>query len=63
MCGWTNVPRSIGARLQTIATTDATILIHEDNPVLSLEGSAHGTDLGTGRIVTMVAELRDEETP
>src|SRR3990170_6354633 len=59
---WDDIPRPVRTSLDTIPTTDAVLLVHQDNTILSLIGSANRTNGDTRGIVTLIAQLRHKKT-
>src|SRR5579871_1434987 len=56
-----NEPAAVGTSLDTVAATEAVFLIDQHDPIRGNKGRSHGTDLGAGRICTMVAEFGNKE--
>jgi hypothetical protein len=55
------IARSIRTRLNAVPASDAPLGIHKNDTIFSREGGAHRTNLYTGRIDALVAELRNKE--
>jgi hypothetical protein len=53
----------VGARLHARAAPDAGVAVEVDDPVAPLEQRVSRTDANAGRLLTLVAEDREEEPP
>jgi hypothetical protein len=54
-------PDAIGASHNAVATADAPIPVNQDNAIVRLVGGTNRADLDAGRVVALVAELRNKK--